>query len=174
MAAILVDALRRVRALMLATALAFTLGACKKPYRVGEHVLVRWEEGNTQLYPAYVVERVSATRYRVHFDGYDARFDEDVGIDRIEGRVEGPVVTPPPPRKVARAVGSANPSDAGAALLVNPYKPSDRVRVRWRGSVYTALVLEVVSKDRVRIHYEGFENAWDEVVPLDRIVARRQ
>ena len=116
---------------------------------------------------------MSATRYRVHFDGYDARFDEDVSLDRIEGRVEGIAPTPPPPHKVARAVGSANPTDAGAALLVNPYKPSDRVRVRWRGSVYTAIVLEVVSKDRVRIHYEGFENAWDEIVQIDRIVARR-
>jgi hypothetical protein len=45
--------------------------------------------------------------------------------------------------------------------------------VRWRGSVYTAIVQEVVSKDRVRIHYEGFENAWDEIVQVDRIVARR-
>jgi hypothetical protein len=158
---------------MLLWALALGLVGCKKPYRVGEHVLVEWEDGSSQFYPAYVVERVSATRYRVHFDGYDTRFDEDVGIDRIEGRVEGPVVTPPPPRKVARAVGSANPTDAGAALLVNPYKASDRVRVRWRGSIYTAVVLEVVSKDRVRIHYEGFENAWDETVQLDRIVARR-
>lgn len=154
-------------------ALVVALPGCKKPYRVGEHVLVRWEEGNPQLYPAYVLERVGQTRYRVHFDGYDARFDEDVSLDRIEGRVEGIPPTPPPPRKVARAVGSANPTDAGAALLVNPYKPSDRVRVRWRGSVYTAIVLEVVSKDRVRIHYEGFENAWDEIVQIDRIVARR-
>ncbi|HET9929082.1 MAG TPA: Tudor-knot domain-containing protein [Polyangiaceae bacterium] len=153
--------------------MALGLGACKKPYRVGEHVLVRWEDGSPQLYPAYVLERVSQTRYKVHFEGYDARFDEDVGVDRIEGRVEGPVPTPPPPRKVARAVGSSNPTDAGAALLVNPYKPSDRVRVRWRGSIYTATVLEVVSKDRVRIHYEGFENAWDEIVLIDRIVARR-
>src|SRR6186713_298330 len=87
-------------------ALGLGLAGCKKPYRVGEHVLVEWEDGSSQLYPAYVVERISPSRYRVHFDGYDTRFDEDVGIDRIEGRVEGPVVTPPPPRKVARAVGS--------------------------------------------------------------------
>ncbi|MGC4090474.1 MAG: hypothetical protein QM756_21890 [Polyangiaceae bacterium] len=166
--------LSAVRGVALGVALSLALPACKKPYRVGEHVLVEWEDGSSRFYPAYVIERISATRYRVHFDGYDTRFDEDVGVDRIEGRVEGPVVAPPPPRKVARAVGSANnASDAGTALLVNPYKPSDRVRVRWRGSIYTALVLEVVAKDRVRIHYEGFENAWDETVPLDRIVARR-
>jgi hypothetical protein len=149
------------------------LSSCKRPYRVGEHVLVEWEDGTGQLYPAFVLERVGATRYHVHFDGYDARFDEDVGVDRINGRVEGPVVAPPPPRKVARAVGSAGPADSGTALLVNPYKAGDRVRVRWRGSIYTALVLEVRARDRVLIHYEGYENAWDETVPIDRIVARK-
>lgn len=160
------------RALWICGLLVFAT-ACKKPYRVGEHVLVEWEDGSSQLYPAFVIERVGNTRYRVHFEGYDARFDEDVGVDRIAGRVEGPVVAPPPPRKVARAVGSAGPEDAGAALMVNPYKAGDRVRVRWRGSIYTALVLEVVSKDRVLLHYEGYENAWDETVQIERIVARR-
>lgn len=155
--------------------LAFALlcTACKRPYRVGEHVLVQWEEASTQLYPAYIVEHLSDTRYRVHFDGYDSRFDADIGVDRIKGRVEGPVIPPPPPKHVALAAGSPREPDAGAALAVNPYKAGDRIRVRWRGSVYSALVLEVTARDRVLVRYEGHESAWDEVVPLDRIIGPR-
>src|SRR5690606_24872617 len=35
------------------------LTACKRPYRVGEYVLVEWEEGSPHLYPAYITERIS-------------------------------------------------------------------------------------------------------------------
>lgn len=143
--------------------------ACKKPYRVGDHVLVEWEEGKT--YPAYVLEVNGKSRYRVHFDGYDSRWDEDVGIDRIVGRVEGPVAPLPPPAKVTRAagtpVGSAKPTGA------HGYQPGDRVRVTWRGSVYAAIVIGVEGKDRLLVHYEGHENAWDEIVSIDRVVSRR-
>jgi hypothetical protein len=47
------------------------------------------------------------------------------------------------------------------------------VRVSWRNSVYPAIVLEVTARDRVRVHYEGLESAWDETVTLDRLVGRR-
>ncbi len=150
------------------------LPACKKPYRVGEHVLVEWEKDQPP-YPAYIIERVSPTRYRVHFDGYDSRWDEDVSFDRVLGLVEGHVVAPPPPPKVARAAGVISPKTAGSAgeVAVSPYREGDRVRVTWRGSVYSATVTKVVAKDRFEVHYEGHEAAWDEVVGIDRIVGRR-
>jgi hypothetical protein len=139
-------------------------------------VLVEWERGSGHLYPAYVLERTGESRFRVHFDGYDSRFDEEVGIDRIKGRVEGPVAAPPPPAKVARTVnntpGAPGPS-ASAAQVANPYKAGDRVRVRWRNSVYPAIVLEVTDRDHIRVHYEGLESAWDETVGVERLVGRR-
>lgn len=155
-------------------AMALPLAGCKEPYRVGEHVLVEWEEG--KLYPGYITEQTGKARFRIHFDGYDSRWDEDVSIDDIKGRVEGPVPAPPPPEKVARALGVAKSAQAAQnpALAVSPHKVGDRVRVSWRGSVYTATILEVVSKDRFKVHYEGHEAAWDEVVSLDRVVGRRQ
>jgi hypothetical protein len=162
----------RAPALLLALTLALVAG-CKRPYRVGEHVLVEWEEGTSQYYAAYILERVGATRYRVHFEGYDSRFDEDVGFDRIGGRVEGPVPAPAPPRKVARSAGSQTPLDGGAAVVANPYKAGDRLRVRWRGSIYPATVIDVIAKDRVLVRYDGHESAWDEIVQLDRILGRR-
>lgn len=154
-------------ALAVASGLAVT--ACKKPYRVGDHVLVEWEEG--KAYPAYVLEVNGKSRYRVHFEGYDSRWDEDVGIDRIVGRVEGPVAPLSPPEKVTRAAGA--PAGSAKATGTHGYQPGDRIRVTWRGSVYAAVVVGVEGKDRLLVHYEGHENAWDEVVSLDRIVSRR-
>lgn len=142
---------------------------CKKPYRVGDHVLVEWETG--KAYPAYVLEVNGRGRYRVHFDGYDSRWDEEVGIDRIVGRVDGPVAPMPPPEKVRRAAGP--PAGSAKPTGAHGYQAGDRIRVTWRGSVYAAIVIGVEGKDRLLVHYEGHENAWDEVVSLDRVVSRR-
>jgi hypothetical protein len=148
--------------------LALALAGCKEPYRVGEYVWVEWDG---RSYPAYILEKKSETRFRVHYEGYEARWDEDVTLDRIKGRVDGPVVAPPPPEKVARAAG-ISPRASSSAAPVSPYKAGDRVRVKWRGSVYQATVLEIVGSERVLVRYDGHESAWDEVVSLDRIVSR--
>jgi hypothetical protein len=162
---------RRVGRLLFLGALlgGLSLTGCKKPYRVGDHVLVEWETG--KAYPAYVLEVNGRGRYRVHFDGYDSRWDEDVGIDRIVGRVEGPVAPLPPPEKVRRAAGP--PAGSAKPTGAHGYRAGDRVRVTWRGSVYAAVVIGVEGKDRLLVHYEGHENAWDEVVTIDRVVSRR-
>jgi hypothetical protein len=149
-------------------ALALALGACKEPYRVGDYVWVEWEGRD---YPAYITEQKGNARYRVHYDGYDRRWDEDVTLERIKGRIDGPVAPPPPPAKVAAASG-AGPKASGTATLA-PYKAGDRVRVRWRGSLYAAVILAVVPPDRYLVHYDGYEAAWDETVPADRIVSAR-
>jgi hypothetical protein len=162
------DVRLRRRALV-AGAFAVLLGGCKKPYRVGERVLVEWEEG--KFYPAYIIDVHSTTRYRVHFDGYDSRWDEDVGVDRIRGRAEGQIVPPPAPAKVTRASGA--PVGSSTASLGNPYSVGERVRVTWRGSVYAATVLEVIGKNQLLVHYDGYESAWDEKIPLDRVINRR-
>lgn len=154
-----------------ALGLMVALSGCRKHYRVGEHVLVIWEEDRPP-YPAYITEQKGKNRYRVHFEGYDSRWDDEVGIDRIVGRVEGPVSAPPPPRKVELAL-KENPQASESALPVAPYKTGDRVRVRWRGSMYPATVVRVVAPDRFLVHYEGYENAWDEVVDIERIGGRK-
>ncbi|MCA9647497.1 MAG: hypothetical protein KC492_42700, partial [Myxococcales bacterium] len=94
-----------VRAKLLgAVVLSLWLTACQEPYRVGEFVWVEWDGKN---YPAYIIDQKSKTRFRVHFDGYDDRWDEDVTLDRIKGRIEDgkSVSAPPPPEKVARVLG---------------------------------------------------------------------
>jgi hypothetical protein len=166
---VVLPAVRLQRRALVVGAVAALLGGCKKPYRVGERVLVEWEEG--KFYPAYIIDVHSTTRYRVHFDGYDSRWDEDVGVDRIRGRAEGQVVPPPAPAKVTRASGA--PTGSSTASLGNPYRVGERIRVTWRGSVYAATVLEVVGKNQLLVHYDGYESAWDEKIPLDRVINRR-
>ena len=151
-------------------ALLLVISGCSDPYRVGEYVLVEWDGHD---YPAYIVEAKSRTRYRVHYEGYDSRWDEDVTLERIKGRVEGPVSPPPPPEKVARAAGIAAPKGSSSAGPVATYKIGDRVRVSWRGSIYPATIVGVIAADRYVVHYDGHEVAWDETVHIDRIFNAR-
>lgn len=156
--------------------LAFSLlwCGCEQPYRIGEFVLVEWEHGQPP-YPAYIIA-AKGTRYRVHYDGYATQWDEDVTLDRVKGRVEGHVVRPPPPKKVQRAQDAASGAQAKggtSALAAGQYQVGDRVKVRWRGTVYAATVLEVSGPDKYLIHYDGHESAWDEVVSSHRIVSTR-
>jgi hypothetical protein len=151
------------------------LVACEQPYRIGEYVLVEWEEGSPP-YPAYITERSGKARFRVHYDGYGSRWDQDVTIERIKGRVPEHYAKPPTPKKVriARGEGTGKGAKPGAsAEPIGQYKVGDRVKVKWRGSVYSAVILSVVSTDQYRVHYDGHESAWDEVVKVSRIVSTR-
>ena len=156
------------RALALLGATFLLATSCKKPFRVGEFVLVDWEENRP--FAAYITERTGNARYRVHFDGYDC--DQEVSLERIKGRVQGPVALPTP-GKLPCAHAAPAPSGSGPAVTPAPFKPNDHVRVTWRGTIYSATVLQVITKDRFLVHYEGLESAWDETVSLDRIVGRR-
>jgi len=167
-----------IRKLLCSWLIVCCLG-CEQPYRIGEFVLVEWEEGQPP-YPAFIVAMKGKSRYRVHFDGYANRWDQDVTIDRIKGRVEGHVLRPPPPKKVLAAQGLDAQQKADASGQTNAsrtstgqYQVGDRVKVRWRGTVYPATVVSVVGPDQYLIHYDGHENAWDETVGTQRIVSTR-
>ena len=154
----------RARRAAATVALLLALGAgsgCKKTYAVGDHVYVEWD-GNA--YPAMILSQVGPTKYKVHYDGYDAIWDETVTRDRIKGHVEGTPVNPEPPAKV-RATGAA-------AAQSNVYKVGDRVRVEFHGQLYPATITSIVGQERYRIHYEGYGQEWDETVGLSRIQPR--
>lgn len=150
-------------------ALLVAVVACTDDYRIGEYVWVAWEGRD---YPAYVIDQRSKTRFRVHYDGYDTRWDEDVTLDRIKGRIKGPVVPPPAPDRVARAMG-LGPNPSGSAGAPSVFAAGDRVRVRWRGSTYAATVLALEGPGKLRVHYEGYGPEWDEVVSDDRVARKR-
>lgn len=153
----------KVPELLLLVALGFS--GCREEYRIGEKVLVKWRDEGP--YPAFVLEKKSR-RFRVHFDGYPDRCDEDVMVDAVTGRATDEVVPPNPPAGVycVAPKQESNPAHAD-------YKVGDKVRVTWRGSVYAAVITEVVARDRFVVHYEGHEAEWDETVPLERVVGKR-
>lgn len=139
---------------------------CSRPYRVGDKVLVEWGQDRF-LYPAFVIEIKGKSRFRVHYEGYPPRWDEDVSLPRIRGLLTKEVTPPPPPQRVRLARGLDTSSKGKAA--VSPFKEGDRVKVRWRESLYRASVLEIISATEMRVHYEGHESAWDEIVDVSRI-----
>lgn len=141
--------------------------SCREPYRVGEHVVVEYEDS---AYPAFVREKTSRTQLKVQFEGCDATWVRKVSLDRVRARVDEERAPPPGARSYACA---PKPRDAGAKVTSAPYVAGDKVRVLWRGSIYSATILSVLAPDQFRVHYEGLEDAWDEAVPLKRIVGRR-
>lgn len=158
--------LGRMRAIVgrvLLGSLGFAL-ACQEGYRVGDLVAVDWCGAE---YPAYVLARKGRTRYRVHFDKYESRWDTEVTHDKILRRLDTvPSQSPPLCADVARALGIQQAASGAPAL----YQTGAHVKVTWRGSVYRASVLSVEGNSRFKVHYEGYDAAWDEVVGSERIV----
>jgi hypothetical protein len=148
-------------------ALLVALGGCADSYRIGEQVLVDYD-GNRC--PGYVIEQKSRTRLRIHFDFEGYEWQDDVSSEKVLGRVKSPVASCPLPKRVRLALGLQ--SATAAQPEVSPYRVGDRVRVRWRESIYPATVIQLAGGDRLLVHYEGHENVWDETITADRIVDR--
>jgi hypothetical protein len=147
--------------LAFALLLALSPLGCKRKYDVGDKVLVEWEKNN---YPAVILESKGPTKFKVHYEGYDPMWDEEVPRERIKSLVEGKVVHPEPPLKVrAKALQAAQ---------TNIYKIGDRVRVEWHGTMYPSVIVGIVGPERYRIHYEGYGDEWDDTVGLNRIQPR--
>jgi hypothetical protein len=49
------------------------------------------------------------------------------------------------------------------------YDVGDHVLVDWEGSVYPAMIIEVPGPGKIRVHYEGYDEIWDETIPRSRI-----
>jgi hypothetical protein len=128
-------------------------------------------EWDGKRYRAFVVERTGSARLRIQFEGCDSHWQREVPVDSVVARLDDAESSRAPAIVACAPSGPATKDNAGSAA--SPYKVSDRVRVRWRGSIYTASVVSVVAPDKFLVHYEGHENAWDEVVPLERIEGLR-
>ncbi len=51
----------------------------------------------------------------------------------------------------------------------NVYSVGDQVEVEWAGSWYKASILQILTNGRVKVHYIGWSDSWEEVVPLNRV-----
>lgn len=142
------------------------VSACREPYRVGDLVLVEFDE---QDCAGFIVEMKSRSRLRVHFNFEGHTWQEDVAPDRVLGRAGAAPAPCQLPRRVAVALGIDALEKKSVAQRA-AYRKGDRVRVRWRESIYTATVIDALEGGRLRVHYDGHEDAWDEEIPVDRIV----
>ncbi len=90
------------------------------------------------------VTRVNENQSRcfIHYTGYGNNWDEWVGGDRIRVKSHGAA-----------------------------FRAGDPVLVRWKGKWYPASVLKVRG-DQYRIHYDQYDNSWDEWIGADRIRQR--
>ena len=123
--------------------------------------MVEWEGKD---YPALIVKQSSAVKFKVHFEGYEDTWDEEVPKSRIKGHRKGNEPRPDPPPKVrAKALEAAK---------TNTYKVGDQIRVEWQGRFYPAHVTEIVGREQYRVHYENYGAEWDENVGLSRIQAK--
>jgi hypothetical protein len=62
-----------------------------------------------------------------------------------------------------------------ALLLVGcrrAHQVGDHVLVTWRGGDYAAVIVGVEGPSKFHVHYDGFSDDWDEVIPATRIRGR--
>jgi hypothetical protein len=129
--------------LLLSLALAGQAFAeCKQ----GDKADVLWQGS---WYPATVLHG-NGDRCFIHYDGYESSWDEWVGPDRIKlkGAKRATTKAPPPPP--------------------GRYQEGDPVQVLWKGAWYDAHILKSKGAQSF-IHYDGYDNSWDEWVGPERI-----
>ncbi len=52
------------------------------------------------------------------------------------------------------------------------YDIGDHVLVEWESDVYPAMIIDVPGPGKIKVHYDGYDELWDEVVPRSRVKGR--
>jgi hypothetical protein len=91
-------------------------------------------------YKAEIVE-VNGGKYKIHYTGWGDKWDEEVDESKLR-EPEG---------------------------IKYAYKEGDVVEVQWKDKWYESKILEVQGEDKFKVHYEGWDDKWDEVVEGNRI-----
>jgi hypothetical protein len=86
------------------------------------------------------------------------------GTKYVEGKASKDIIVKP--------CGGAKDAGATANAAV-AFAVGDKLNVEWKGKTYPATVIGVAGPDKYRIHYDGYESSWDEVVGPSRIRGRR-
>ena len=102
-------------------------------WNAGDKVKVEWKGA---WYNSVVVA-VKDAKYKIHYDGWDAKWDEWVAADRMRARSDEPA-----------------------------YKVGAKIEVNWNGTWYKSTVLEVKGV-KFKIHYDGWSDKWDAWVTVD-------
>lgn len=52
------------------------------------------------------------------------------------------------------------------------YDVGDHVLVEWEGNIYPAMIIDVPRPGKVTVHYDGYDEIWDEMIPRSRVKGR--
>lgn len=141
-------------------------------FHAGDKVQVEWEG---MWWPARVVAPAKGGRLLVHYDGWEDDWDEEVPLSRVrKGSARANVTAQAFP---AMAIGAPPVcQDALQEYLCSqpvttstPLRVGDKVRAEWAGFWWEAEVSELHRDGRVKIHYAGWDDSWDESVPRGRL-----
>jgi hypothetical protein len=56
-----------------------------------------------------------------------------------------------------------------AVGCTKPYSVGDQVLVEWEGKEYPAKIISVEGPTKFRVHFDGYDNIWDETVSKERL-----
>jgi hypothetical protein len=79
--------------------------------------------------------------------------------------------TAPAPAEPTAAAPAA-PAEAPTATA-DGWKPGDEVDIEWKGEWWKGRVV-ALEDDKIRIHYDGYSDRWDETVAPERVRARTE
>ena len=159
-----------------------------------------WVEWRKTWWPATVLRPIGHGRYRIHYDGWSALYDEDVDATRMAPRDR-----PPPGRRaqtatvlfvvvavlvaIIAAVGflastqeasevyqdgrGGAPVNAAVLTSLTDVHVGDAVWIEWSGSWYAGSIVSVdVTNGHARVHFDGYSDSSDEDATLDRLRGR--
>lgn len=134
-------------------------------FAAGEKVDVEW---NSKWWQAEILEAKDGT-YRVHYVGWNASWDENVGPNRVRARTGTSSIGNEQPNRE-----SASPTESTTAetttTAAKTWKAGDKVDVEWNKEWWQGQVL--IAKDgQYKVHYVGWASSWDETVPASRLRA---
>lgn len=78
---------------------------------------------------------------------------------------------------LAAATSGVVPGTLAVGLMAGcarNYQVGDEVMVEWEGKEYPAVILSQESAAKFKVHFEGYEDSWDEVVPKSRIKGHKK
>jgi hypothetical protein len=148
----------------------------------GQILQVEWG-GN--WWACRIVRLLDGGDVTIHYAGWESKYDEVVPRSRLQldpDAITAALDGADEPVIVVPLVTAPSPAVAPAESDNGPITPSDRlvddeadlaigahVQVEWKGNWWRGEVMQVLDDGTVLIHYTGWGDNWDEVVPRSRL-----
>jgi hypothetical protein len=133
------------------------------PYKVGDVVQV---EEFGAWYAADVLA-VLKKKLRIHYRGWPSYYDEAVPLSRVRPLDAEETETTTGPWPLSGDGFGPPPVAAAGGRPVGPttaLQPGDRVQAQWCGAWYAAEVVAAHADGKVRVHFDGWDDSWDETL----------